>query len=82
MKTIDTLTPFDDVAFYKEHNELVEANFTGKNEDKFKLTFTYRYQTLVTEVSSDKIYAIKNKEGESSIPGFEGKYDIVRKNNF
>jgi hypothetical protein len=79
MKTVDNLVPFDDVVFFKEPKELVEANFTGKNGDRLKLTFTYRYQTLVTEISSDKIYAIKNKEGESSIPGFNGKYNIVKK---
>jgi hypothetical protein len=79
MKSINEFVPYVDyVAFYKEPTELVEANFAGKRGDKFILTFIYRHQLLVNEVPSEKIYAIKNKEGKGTILGLEGMYDIVK----
>lgn len=80
MKTVETLTDFVDYfIFYLAPNEPVEANFAGRRGDNLVVTFLRGYQFKVKEISPKEVYAIKNQEGESSIPGFEGKYDIVKK---
>lgn len=82
MKTIDTLTTEDFIAFYWRYSsdypqQIEVAKITSIQEDDALVHFLWGYKSIAEYIKKSDIIAIGNALGKTKLEGWSGKFDLV-----
>lgn len=82
MKTIDTLTTNNYIAFYWRYSatdtpHIEVSQITSVQEDDVLVHFLWGYKSIAEYIKKSDIIAIGNALGETKLEGWSGKFDLV-----